>query len=291
MTQNLFAACRHNGSLVARRVRLDSAVQASIEALFSEQESSFRDGITTEVDFNGSWNPEDEELLTIDVPSEADIFEEAINANATSVPDINTANFAAEGIKALFTGTNNNGVTKVLVQRFTSQQMLERRFSLFQQGNAFRRLTEPAFSLDTGLTCIIEGGKIKFKSQHKLRSIIDMLDIYREATDQEVRDFSAHASLTVSNVDGFIELSDQTTRKLISAITRSNRLNDYTVDQIQAAAARVHVGINVTNGKIVMPDTRADIKNLLRFLDDSLYEAALSGQRYIRRERLLVVRG
>lgn len=281
MTQNLFAACRHNGNLVVRRVRLDSNVQASIEALFGEQESALRSGITEEVDFNGNWDPDQNELLTIDIPQEAEIFEETINANATSIQDIDTSNFCDEGIKALFTGIIENGKTKILVQRFTSKQMLERKFTLLQHNNAFRKLTEPAFTLDTALTCIIEDGKIKFKSQHKLRSIINMQDIYKEATDQEVKDFSSHQNLSVANVDEFLKQADQTTRKLVSAITRSNTLNTYGVNDIQSAANRVGVQVTVENGKIVMPDTKADIKNLLRFLDDSLYEAALTGQKYI----------
>lgn len=281
MTQNLFAACRHNGSLVVRRVRLDATVQVAVAALFASQESNFRNGVDTEVDFNGTWNPEDNEILTIDIPTEAEIFEEAINANATSIQDIDTTNFAGEGIRALFTGSTLNGVTKVLVQRFTSMQVLQKKWALLQDGNAFRQLTEPAFSLDNALTCIIENDKVKFKSQHKLRSIIDMQDIYREATDQEVRDFSAHVNLEVSDVNNFLGVADQTTRKLISAISRSDTLNNYTVADIQTAANRVGVTINVQNGKIVMPSTRADVKNLLRFLDDSLYEAALTGQRYI----------
>lgn len=281
MTQNLFAACRHNGSLVVRRVRLDAAVQASVMGLFTDQENSFRSGIDTEVDFNGTWNPEPNELLTIDVPSEAEIFEDTINANATSIQDIDTSNFADEGIKALFTGAEVNGSTKVLVQRFTSMQFLQKKWALLQDGNAFRQLIEPAFSLDNSLTCIVEDNKIKFKSQHKLRSIINMQDIYREATDQEVRDFAAHTCLEIADVNGFLLLADQTTRKLISAISSSDTLNNYTVTDIQSAATRVGVTINVQNGKIVMPGTRADVKNLLRFLDDSLYEAALTGQRYI----------
>jgi hypothetical protein len=281
MTQNLFAACRHNGNLVVRRVRLDSAVQASIEALFSEQESALRSGITEEVDFNGNWDPEQNELLTIDIPQEAEIFEETINANATSIQDIDTSTFCDEGIKALFTGITANGKTKILVQRFTSKQMLERKFTLLQHNNAFRKLTEPAFTLDTALTCIIEDGKIKFKSQHKLRSIINMQDIYKEATDQEVRDFSNHQNLSVANVDEFLKQADQTTRKLVSAITRSNTLNTYGVNDIKSAAERVGVQVTVENNQIVIPDSKADIKNLLRFLDDSLYEAALTGQKYI----------
>jgi hypothetical protein len=281
MTQNLFAACRYNGSLVVRRVRLDATVQSAVAALFASQESAFRSGVDTEVDFNGTWNPENNEMLTIDIPTEAEIFEDAINANATSIQDIDTSNFADEGICALFTGTSLNGLTKVLIQRFTSMQVLQKKWALLQTGNAFRQLTEPAFSLDTSLTCIIEGSKIKFKSQHKLRSIIDMQDIYKEATDQEVRGFSSHTSLEVSDVDAFLGLADQTTRKLISAISKSDTLNEYSVTDIEAAANRVGVTINVQNGKIVMPNTRADVKNLLRFLDDSLYEAALTRKRYI----------
>lgn len=50
MPQNLFAACRDNGGqLIAKRVRLDAAVQQAIEAIFADQEAAFRHGVTSEV--------------------------------------------------------------------------------------------------------------------------------------------------------------------------------------------------------------------------------------------------
>ncbi|MGO4842455.1 hypothetical protein AB4144_60325, partial [Rhizobiaceae sp. 2RAB30] len=57
MPQNLFAACRINGALVAKRVRLDQAVQQQIETIFNQQETDFRNGITSEVAFDGRWWP------------------------------------------------------------------------------------------------------------------------------------------------------------------------------------------------------------------------------------------
>jgi hypothetical protein len=90
-----------------------------------------------------------------------------------------------------------NRAIKVLVQAFSPQQILSRRFSLLQDGNAFRRLSDPAFTLDNTLTCIVEGGEIKFKSFHKLRTIINLLDVYKAATDQEVQNFAGHASFEV----------------------------------------------------------------------------------------------
>lgn len=287
MPQNLFAVCRAAAGLVAKRIRLDQAVQQQIEDIFSQQEADFRDGITSEVAFDGSWTPDEDEFLTIDTPQEAAIFASTINANPVSIPDIDAANFATEGIKGIFTGIAANGVTKVLVQRFSPQQILSRRFSLLQDGNAFRRLSDPAFSLDTGLTCIVEGGKVKFRSFHKLRAIISLLDVYRAATDQEVQDFAAHAHFEVADAATFVTTADQTIRKLVHAIGRSGTLNNYTITQIETACGAVGMAVAVNNGRLVMPNDRAEIKKLLRFLDDGLYEAPLTGQRYITNSKRL----
>lgn len=285
MPINLFAACRPNGCLMAKRVRLDASVQQEVEAIFRDQEDEFREGVTSEVPFDGSWSPDDDEFLTIDIPQEAAIFEATVNANAMSVQDINTAAFGGESIKALFVGVTAGGATKVLVQRFTSQQVLERKFALFQQGNAFRKLTEPAFSLDSALTCIIEGGKIKFKSQQKLRSIINMVEIYRAATEQEVQTFAGHASLAVADVAAFVAATNQTTRKLIHAVTNNQVLDLYQPVAIQAAAQGTGLIINVQNGKIVMPADPAEIKALLQFLNENRYLGPLSGQPFVTNSR------
>lgn len=281
MSQNLFAACRVNGNLVAKRVRLDAAVQQQVESVFCDQEATFRRGVASEVPFDGSWTPDEDEFLTIDIPIEAAIFADAINANAVAIPDINTSAFGDEGIKAIFTGGNLNGSTKVLVQRFTSLQMLERKFALLQHGNAFRRLTDAAFSLDTALTCIIEDNKIKFKSLQKMRSIIDMFAIYRTATDQEVQNFARHASLDVPDIANFVAITNQTTRKLIHAVANNGTLKNYTPKDIQAAAQATGLNISVQNNKIVMPADHAEIKALLQFLNESRYSGPLSGQPFV----------
>lgn len=282
MPQNLFAACRNNaGQLIVKRVRLDANVQQAVENIFAQQEAGFRHGIVDEIAFDGAWKPDDDELLTIDVPAEAQVIVDTIAANAMAIPDINAAAFAGEGIKALFTGRIVNGQTVVLVQRFTSQQVLERRFALLQAGNAFRQLTEPAFTLDNEITCIIEGGKIKFKSQHKLRSIINMLAIYRAATDQEVQAFAGHQSLAVADVAAFVAVTNQVSRKLIHAITANGTLDTHAPAAIQAAAQQTNLAIQVVGGKIVMPTTHSEIKAILQFLNESRYSGPLSGQAFV----------
>jgi len=286
MIQNLFAACRiNNGSLVAKRVRLDASVQAAVQGVFAQQADDFRRGVLSELQFDGGYEPDEDELLTLDLTSEAQVFVETINASAISFDDIDTANFAKEGIKALFTGTSHKGTTTVLIQRFGSQQSLERRFALLQHGNTFRRLTEAAFTLDNSLTCIIEDNKIKFKSQHKLRTIINLLEAYRTATEPEVLNFANHPKLLIENPQLFIDTTNQITRKLIHAIASTNTLDNASLSEIQKAAEQTGLNIVVRNGRIVMPTDHTDIKALLQFLNESRYSGPLTGTAYVTNSR------
>jgi hypothetical protein len=281
MPQNLFAACRVDGELIAKRVRLDAAVQQGVEDVFENQEREFRADVTEEVPFEGSWKPDADEFLTIDIPEEAEVFERTIRGNATAVPDIDTGHFMEEGIKALFTGRVRHGHAVVLVQRFTSQQVLSKTFSLFQHGNSFRQLTDTAFTFDSKLTCIVEEEKIKFKSLFNLRSIINMTDLYREATDQEVRDFGSHRRLYIADMQGFLANTSQTSRKLIHAITGSGVLNSYTPQQIQQAAQPTGLALNIEQGRLAMPMTGPEVKKVLQFLNESRYLGPLSQQPYV----------
>lgn len=281
MSQNLFAACRINKELRAKRVHLDRSVQQDIETIFKDQEADFRQDVTDEVSFDGDWKPEPNEFLTIDIPQEAKIFVESIDSNAVSVPSINTKEFGQEGIKALFTGSSNRGSTKVLIQQFSSRQMLSNKFALVFKGNAFRRLVDQAFTLDTSLTCILEDEKLKFKSFHKMRSIIDLSDFYREATETEVRSFAKHPTFEVADIERFLSESDQTIRKLIHSVTCMETLDKYSAKEIKEAAKDIKMDIPIKKRRIVMPESRAEIKILLHFLNDGLYEAPLSKQRYV----------
>lgn len=281
MPQNLFGACRVNGRLVAKRVRLDKDVQGAVENVFREQEEQFRRGVEEEVEFDGSWKPDDNEVLFVDIPDDARMFVETIEANAVAIPDMDIRRFAQEDIRALFTGTANGGGTKVLIQQFSGRQVLSRRFSLLQHGNAFRRLSDSAFTFDSSLTCIAEEGRLKFKSFHKMRGIVDLSGIYRAATDQEVRDFANHATFEVARPEEFLGHADQTVRRLVHAITGSGTLEAYGANEIHAAAAAIDMPVIVENGKIVMPTARRTIKSFLHFLDDGLYRASLTGQRYV----------
>ncbi len=287
MPENLFAACRINrnrGELSPKRVQLDGTIQDEVEGIFIQQRSSFLEGIDEEIPFDGRWKPDPNQLLTIEVPPGASLFRNTLDQDAINVPDLDVANFTNEGVRALFTGEALGGDMRVLVQNFHIGQVLSRKFLLFQSGNVFRRLSRPAFVLDTSLAFVIEGGLIKFKSPQKLRSVIDITDIYRAATEPEVRAFAVHQHFAVDDIEQLVESADEPARKLIHAISNSGVLG-FAPTQIQQAAQLTQLTITMQGGKIVLPSTRRELKEVLQFLDESRYSGPLTGTPYVTNSR------
>lgn len=278
---NLLALCRGANGITIKRVPLDGALQNPVMQIFSDQEAEFRANRPNEVAFDGDWNPDEDEILVLDATAEAAAMLAAASGNVLALPAINPANFDAENIKALFVGVNAAGNLRLLVQRFTAAQVLSRKFAVIASNNQFSRLTDPAFNLATSLTCIIEGGQIKFESYHKLRAVLDVTEFFAEATDDDIDDFAAHASISIVDVAGLKALVTQIERKLLHKLATNGVLDAHTPQEIQTKANATGLAVNIANGQIVFPTDKQEIRRLLRFLDDSLYEAALSGQRYV----------
>jgi len=282
MPRNLYAACGTADGLAAKRVPLNKAVNGEVMRLFDQQEESFRSGVTSEVPFDGAWNPEPEEFLVLDLPEEASIFTTAVSSNPASLQLIDTGRLADENIKALFVPAGRESPAgTVLIQNFSAGQLLSRKFALLEAENAFRRLNNEAFTLDTSITAIIENGLIKFKSFHKLRTIISLSQAYREATNQEVQEFVNHGFLHADEPDQIVDLADQTVRKLIHGIIASGVLDTHSVREIQSAARNTGAPVNMENGRLKLPAERNELKLFLRFLDEGMYLGPLSHQRYI----------
>jgi len=114
-----------------------------------------------------------------------------------------------------------------------------------------------------------------------LRTVFDISEYYKEATDEDIGRFADHSSLQIDDVDTFKENADQTVRKLIHAIEKQDILDKYSADDISGRAQEIEFTINVQAGKVVMPAQKSEIKKLLHFLTDGFYEAPLSGKRYL----------
>ena len=68
---------------------------------------------------------------------------------------------------------------------------------------------------------------------------------------------------------------------LVFAISKTVILDQFVVADIATKANSLGLNVQVEGGTIMVPTDRKSIKQLLRFLDDGIYEASLTSKRYI----------
>ena len=284
--QNFFAFIKDDsGSCQIKRVGVDQPLQTELIQIFEDQRVLFEGGVDTEVAFNGDWKPGSNEVLTLDDISESQIMIDSINANATSFSNLVISNFVNEPIKAIFTGITTNGLTKVLVQKFSARQALYlNQLPIIKMliGNTFVKSTDDIFTIDNKLVAIVEGNKTKFKSFHNARMVFDLANYYKEATDDDLTEVSQHASIEIADLSGFIAQADSQVRKMVHSIKGSDILDTYTVNDISTAAANFpNLPIVVNNGKITLLSDKKQLKEVLHFLLEDIYKGPLSGSDYL----------
>lgn len=284
--QNFFAFIKdNNGANQVKRIRVNQPLQAELIQIFEEQQQSFEKGIDTEIPFNGDWKPDKNEVLVINNVEESETFVNAVKANASSFSDLDLSNFTNEPIKAIFTGITSKNDIKIFVQKFSAIQALSR-YPLpilkMQKGNTFVKATDDIFTIDNKLVAIIDNDKTKFKSFHNARMVFNLSNYYKEATNEDLEKISQHESLEIANVDEFIKVADTQVRKMVHSITASEVLDKHTVSYIETAASQFsEIQLSVSNGKLVIPESKKALKEVLHFLLEDIYKGPLSGSDYL----------
>lgn len=288
MPRTFFAICRVDDANVIRRIPLRAGVQVEMEALFDSQEQAFLEGRDEEVAFDGGWKPDDNELLMIDDQALAAPFIQTLTDGPAAYDQLDISNYAAAGIKGIFTRSSVEE-HRVLLQRFQTSQYLQKSgLTLVFSNNQFGKLSEHGFSLDTRLTAIVEGDRFKFISFRNLRTILTIQQHFEQATDAEVAEFRAHASFHIQNAALFDAAMDERSRKLIRGIGKSGVLNNHDCASICEKAGSVGLVIDLHDGRLVLPGDKRRIKTILSFLEESVYKGVFSDGTYETNSKRLV---
>lgn len=278
---NLFAL---TNSPAARIVRfpLTQDLQSEIAAVFDQQLKSFLNGIDTVIPFDGRYRPEEGELLAIEDYQDIDGLAHAV-ANPLAIDQFDPLIHSFDGMKALFTSHTDNGTSRILIQLFENRRLIANKgLSMLFSDNTFKRMGESGLTLDTRLLSVLEGNQLKFQSFHFLGRVFDMSDYFKEATADEVKDFANHAKLAVDNLPNFIADASAPVRKKITLILQSGVLDNFTTEQIVAAAQNFKVDLKTTDdGRIALPTNSTELRRLLRFLDEDYYESPLTQTHFV----------
>lgn len=278
---NLFALTNIPGSRVVR-FPLTQELQEEIHATFEEQHATFAAGIEEVVPFDGRYMPEEGELLSIADFDDVDGLQDAV-ANPLGIEPFDPQVHSLDAVKALFTGTQANGTTRVLIQLFESRRLISNKgIAIFFSGDTFRRMSDAGLTLDTKLLAVLENNTLKFQSFHFLRRVFEVGDYFNEATNEEVTAFATHEKLFTPDVNAFLQSASSLVRKKIALIRQSGVLDNFTSAQIVAAAQSFNLAIQTdAQGRIILPSSKTELRRLLRFLDEDYYESPLSQTHYV----------
>lgn len=280
MPRTFFAICREGDNNVIRRIPIRAAVQGELEQLFDDQEQAFLQGRDEEVEFNGDWKPDTNQLLVIEDADLSALFTATLANGPAAYDHLDISNYADAGIKGIFTHSEEQE-GRILLQRFQTSQYLQRSgITLIFSNEQFGRLSEHGFALDSRLTAVIEGTSFKFVSFRNLRTILTIQQHFEQATVAEVAAFRDHASFHVANAALFDAAMDERSRKLIRGITRSGVLDDHTPNEIRDKADSVGLEIELQDGRLVLPGEKRSLKTVLSFLEESVYKGVFTDETY-----------
>ncbi|WP_461321480.1 hypothetical protein [Bradyrhizobium barranii] len=106
------------------------------------------------------------------------------------------------------------------------------------------------------------------------------LKLLSEFAGPALNDFAANEALKVENLAAFVEMSDHWIRGKVALVMQNGILDR--IDFEAAKASALVFGINLetqANGEkvaLVLPEKKAELKKLLRFLDEDYFQSVLS---------------
>jgi hypothetical protein len=288
---NLFALTSNPETRVVK-FELSALVQTELTQYLKEQEERF-DDVETEIEFDGKYKPDAGEILCIKNYDDIDGLDNAIKNPLGIFPVSPTEDFFLE-IKALFTGyEKQDGGIKILLQNFDKRKMISTNgLSIFHSDNVYKKIEGIGLTVDHKLTATLESGNLKFYSFHSARQIFDLSEYFKEATDDDLRDFLKIDIVQSFDTEQFFNLSDSWVRRKVSLIQQSGILQNVPISKMKAAAIDFNIPFSTVteNGKevIEIPDQKSDLKKLLRFLDEDYYKSLLSKTHFVTNSKRIV---
>lgn len=292
MPLSLFALTSNPSSRIVK-FELSAPVQIELTEYLKSQEESF-DEVNEEIEFDGKYKPEQDEILCINGYDDIDGLEDAIKSPLGVDPVNPNEDFFLE-IKALFTGYETEvGTVKILLQNFDRRKIISTNgLSIFHANNVYKKIEGIGITVDYKLTATLEAGKLKFHSFHTTRQMFDLSEYYKVATDDDVMEFLQVDQIQSINSTNFLPLADSWVRRKISLIQQSGILQNVPIHEMRAAAMDFNIPFETIEEKgsevISIPDNKSDLKKLLRFLDEDYYKSPLSKTNFVTNSKQVVL--
>ena len=273
---NLFAICRGEKEIFEIPIAQD--LSPALINLFKHQEDDFKLDKQKAVPFSGKYKAENDEFYYLNDRMITKGLHEAINDSSVSIPLLDLKSDLEISVRGIFTKSiYKSGL--ILVQQFKKNQYLQRGvLSLIYSNRKFNKLNENGFSLNTHLAAVIEENKIYFRNFRVLREIFNVHRHMVEATEAEIDLFSKNKLFVQEDNTELKVMMNERERILVKSILDEKTLNDKSVSDILNVANKFGLTFNQSDGKLIIPKAKEELRNFLSMLDDFLFIGEFTGE-------------
>lgn len=281
-----------------QRVITEKSLQEDIATELKGQINQFLEG-KTHYDFDGRYKPDPEELLVIHNFDDIERILDAVQ-EPDGIPEWAPTEQSITEIKGLFAGVTTGHEVTVVLQAFDKRQILSTsKVTLFTSDDTFSRLKGIGLTLDSKPTAILKtediligGSTLYFSSLHNVRRLFDMDAYYHESTKEEVATFFSDEKFTGFDAGWLDKNLDNWIRKKVTFINQEDILGKCSVPEIVAAAAEFNLTLEVDENsnppKLKIPAEKRELKELLRFLDEDIYQSPITGNKFRSNSKLKI---
>ncbi|MBE2290161.1 MAG: hypothetical protein IAE95_11435 [Chitinophagaceae bacterium] len=197
-----------------RKILLTQKIIPEIREIFVTGGAALFDDVE-EIVFDGNYNIDNNEILYVKLALPDNVLEVADNPIGIADLDL-----ASEDIKTLF--WYEDGV--YYFQNFDKRKLLKNRSVIFYSNQTYDKLENNAFVVETIVNAVHKNERLYFVSYSNANKIFSLAAYYQDATDEEIRTFSTHASITLDQ-EWFITNTNSIIRKQITLLQKSKTLD------------------------------------------------------------------
>jgi len=279
---NFFVLRDGGQNQIVQRIIVTQELQDQLTLLFSGQRGELLGGQPEQITFSGeTLTAEQIEILVINNFPMPAIIETAAG-NFLGTPDLIFTTEAAYEIRSVFAVVPTDP-PEILFQAFDRRGVLAGqagRFAIKHSEGTFQRMDSPTLVLDARLAATYQNGNLYFRSYQVAKRIFDLTPFYKESSNEEITEFLAKGIVGCTDPAKLIANIDSIGRKKLTLVRASTIFQDVDVATIvrRARKHKITIATERVNGaiRILFPNTRKELKDVLSFLNQDIYEAPLT---------------
>lgn len=263
------------------RIPLTQPLQEQLGAQWHHQYELFCDDVE-EVDFDPGFTPDDHHRFKVDEFTLPDWLESVHSRNINELQPLNRHEDTLDRVKGIVGFAEIDGEEVILFQNFSRSHIIEPGRFLLLAAGSYISSEHRGLTLSNRLAAVlyVADSRLLFCNFRAANVILPLAHLYREASEDEVREVLSHERLAPVNLEALASNPSQWFRKHIAMLRDSTVLDDFSAQQLRARARNVGVAVTVRNGKLVFPSDKDSAKRLLQFLSEELFRGAITNTLY-----------